>query len=701
MSRKMTKSDLSRADISLLINSEEAKNTQLYGNLYDILVQIRNLKAITLEELKNRNLNNDGVSAITHNRHTLIDNATKEWRATSTVEINYEKNARCQLCNASNLKFECHIRNIKNNIELLVGSECVNKFKIDGYIEQEKQLKDIKKGQKIVQRRNQFYNHFPDYEDFISEAEKYFSTLPILLPYELYIQLQNTIERMKLVATKYVNEGKKPYDSQLDSFGLFQLATDNYNRLKIDSDKHINSNINKKFICKRPEIDWMISENKTTLLQQISENEGLYTLNTLKNMYSFSFVKRYLELILNRNNSDLMKFEKITESSIIFSFNKFGYQPHILFDIHLKDFMQYIGANCIISNSFGYGSKEILSISTIINSKSNLLSIIEYIDNIMNLLNCVFLVDDISNSLYLCRKGDRAVRKFSYYAFMKNYSKCILLPDEEIKKYLISIVKGSDNIKWITAEMQSKQGIDDKIGSLYKAYKESHGYNARPTGHLIELMTYSVCNNINIDIAKIDFNSSEYVTLQRNKLKIGDSQLRSVEYGLRINDESLSPLYHKGDILFVQTAQKFKGNAILFFASSNEVSIQDYHSESEEPESIFNFSSISKKELIAYGKIIYCYQDKSNKQNDSAKEARPTTIQNKIIVFVTDNPRYCFSCSSKCTYKHIQYIQENKKHRQINVAVCSKCNRYYIDKNSYLTYMKSKKETNLDFILLK
>ncbi len=36
MSRKMTKSDLSRADISLLINSEEAKNTQLYGNLYDI-----------------------------------------------------------------------------------------------------------------------------------------------------------------------------------------------------------------------------------------------------------------------------------------------------------------------------------------------------------------------------------------------------------------------------------------------------------------------------------------------------------------------------------------------------------------------------------------------------------------------------------------------------------------------------------------
>lgn len=78
MSRKMTKSDLSRADISLLINSEEAKNTQLYGNLYDILVQIRDLKAITLEELKIHNLNHDGVSALTHNRHTLIDNANTD-----------------------------------------------------------------------------------------------------------------------------------------------------------------------------------------------------------------------------------------------------------------------------------------------------------------------------------------------------------------------------------------------------------------------------------------------------------------------------------------------------------------------------------------------------------------------------------------------------------------------------------------------
>lgn len=476
MSRKMTKSDLSRADISLLINSEEAKNTQLYGNLYDILVQIRDLKAITLEELKSRNLNHDGVSALTHNRHTLIDNATKEWRATSTVEINYEKTARCQLCNASNLKFECHIRNIKNNIELLVGSNCVNEFKIDGYIEQEKQLKDIKKGQKIVQRRNEFYSRFPNYEEFISDAEKYFSTLPILLSFDLYSDLENVIKRMRVIATMYINERKKPYKSKYDSFELFQLAINQYNKLKVKSDQYVSKNKNKKLICKRSEIDWLMAQNKLGLLHKISSNNSTYTLSTLQGIYSISFVQQYISLISTKNISNTVKFEKLSDNNIIFSFHKFGYSNPILFSTSLQDFMRQIGASCIIEDDFTYTGKNILSISHIINTKRNLFSILEYIDDIMKTLNCAFLVDDSSNSLYLYRKGDKAVRQFSKYNFMQNYSKYILSSDEKIRNHIKFIVRGNKNIKWITPEIQEKQDIDEKIGLLYKAYKESHNF---------------------------------------------------------------------------------------------------------------------------------------------------------------------------------------------------------------------------------
>lgn len=121
MSRKMTKSVLSRADISMLINSEEAKKNDLYGNLYYVLLQIKDLKAITIEELKDYELNRKGMAALTYNKHTLINNATKEWRATTDFIDNPNRTAICQLCNAPKLRYECHIRNIKIIQSFLLG----------------------------------------------------------------------------------------------------------------------------------------------------------------------------------------------------------------------------------------------------------------------------------------------------------------------------------------------------------------------------------------------------------------------------------------------------------------------------------------------------------------------------------------------------------------------------------------------------
>ena len=79
-------------------------------------------------------------------------------------------------------------------------------------------------------------------------------------------------------------------------------------------------------------------------------------------------------------------------------------------------------------------------------------------------------------------------------------------------------------------------------------------------------------------------------------------------------------------------------------------------------------------------KLYATYHHENDKLSDSLTETQSTAIQNKVKIFVINNPRYCFDCSSKCTYRHIQYIQENKKSRQINIAICSKCNKYYIEK---------------------
>lgn len=475
MSRKMTKSDLSRADISLLINSEEAKNVQLYGNLYDVLLQIKNLKAVTIEELENYNLNHDGVFALTHNRHTLINNTTKEWKATSTVEINYEKNARCQLCNAPNLKFECHIRNIKNNTELLVGSECVNYFKFNGYLDQKKQLAQIHKGHKIIARRNEFYNVFPNVEQDILDADTFFHNLPILLPYSLYINLKNEIANMRHIFNTYINEGKTPLKSEKSAIELFEISMRQYENLKNKANTFVETNIKNPLICRQRELNWIIKNNKTKLFIQISKNNGLYTLETLKQIYMLDFIKEHFSDISKKNQFEFFKFENLNENSIIYSFKKFGYQNPIQFSIGLNKFMLNIGANCIIETDFQYGDKEILNSATIIDSHSNLSSVINFIDDIVFKLNCAFLVDDTTQSLILYRRGDHAIRKFNINSFLHSYSQYILNEDAIIKQYLELLI-GDKNTKWIDVETQEKQGIHEKIRKLYKEYKEIHSY---------------------------------------------------------------------------------------------------------------------------------------------------------------------------------------------------------------------------------
>lgn len=168
MGRKTTKSILSRDEMSLLLNSEEPKNIKLYGNLYSIICDLPKLKAVTLEQLPD--IDNKAKAALTYNKKTFIDTVIREWYAERVSEEDPAQKVRCELCNTPN-KYLYYIRNRKNNTLLNVGSRCITKFPgIEGYVEQKKQLSQIHKGHQIIKRRNEFYEHFPNYEDFISDG---------------------------------------------------------------------------------------------------------------------------------------------------------------------------------------------------------------------------------------------------------------------------------------------------------------------------------------------------------------------------------------------------------------------------------------------------------------------------------------------------------------------------------------------------
>lgn len=171
-----------------------------------------------------QSLDTIGKAAITQNKKTLMQNVINEWYAEHVTEEDPNKKVRCGLCNTPN-KYLYYIRNRINNNILNVGSQCITKFPgIEGYKEQKTQLKNIQKNHQIISHRNEFYNHFDNIENYISDAENYFKSIIILLPRLLYQKLEDTIKRMRLIYGKYVYDGKKPFNSNYNSFELFDLA---------------------------------------------------------------------------------------------------------------------------------------------------------------------------------------------------------------------------------------------------------------------------------------------------------------------------------------------------------------------------------------------------------------------------------------------------------------------------------------------
>ena len=597
MSRKITKSILSIDEVNLLLNSEEPKNTGLYGNLYEVLNKIDNRKAITIEELSE--LDQTAKGALSYNKKNLMDTVVKEWYAERSSAEDPNKKVRCGLCNTPN-RYLFYIKNRKNGITLNVGSHCITKFPgIEGYLEQKKQLAEIQRNQKRVARRNEFYIRFEDPELTISEAENYLSSLPILLPYNIYSELEDTIRRMRLIYNKYVDDDKKAFESKYDVFELFKLAVNQFGKLKVRAENFVKENENDPISCRRREIDWLISQNKSYLIKFISENNGKYTEASLKQICSYDFAYEYFDLFKKRNKSKLYRIDKFEKAELIFSFNKFGYNPPLIYSVPLSDFMLNIGAKCILNNDFLYGSNDIHEIAKLRDTSGNLVSILNYIDNMINRMNCVFLIDNTTNSLILYRKGDRAIRYFNKYKFLLYYNKYVLTSDLNIQNALINLIKGNKNTSWIDMKKQEKQGINDKINRLYKEYRAIHANINFQNVHTIEIMLYNtISKNQNY---VIDFNNPEFISFKRKDLKIGDNKLRLIDFGIQITNNNMSPFCLKDDVLLLHVTTNISKEDIIFYETESGMKLERVKHNSN---SIFEYINADKKSVKSYGIVI-------------------------------------------------------------------------------------------------
>lgn len=464
MSRKTTKSILSRDEISLFRNSEELKNTKLYGNLYDTLCALDDLKAVTLDNLIAHGLNEQGTIILTHKRASLFDNINREWYVESKSAEDPNKKIRCGLCNTPN-RYLFYIRNRLNNCQLNVGSRCMTKFpEIEGYANHKYQLGQIQRSQREAARWLQFHEKFPNAESIIDSATFYFDNLPILLPYKIYYPLQDAVTQLYRIHTKYIKSGTTPIPTDKTPFEVFDEYIQKYNKFKVMADDIICKNIKHEFICERQEIDWMLQTKKEDLIETISKNQGFYSISTIKNITSIDFLTKNFNKFSSCNSATHIKLvcPKDQYEPFYYRLKSEGYS--FTFQINIKKFMEYIGAECLFNKAFKFGEKELFNVSKIMTTNENIDCVIEIVKLVCRKGGCAFLIDDTTHDLYLYYKADKSIKVFSPPELLKLYD------SRKIRKHIDkSMFMGVllTYRKWMSLKEQEIIGIDEKIGELY------------------------------------------------------------------------------------------------------------------------------------------------------------------------------------------------------------------------------------------
>lgn len=444
-------------ELVLFTCSEELKNTKKYSNLYDSLCRVESKRIIMIEDIYG--LSDIATSILINEKQKIKNQVIKEWEASG---YGYDPNqkAKCNFCKRKNNKYFFYIKNNINDTVLTIGSTCIGKFLgVKRFDEHKSRMEQDKHQRLFIMQNAELYGYSNKAAQFF-EAEKYFLSLPVLLPYNLYNGLRECILNLKNIFFSF----------KVDS-DEFDIELSKYQQLKLQSDAFVSNNTNSPLICKRREINWIIANQKNELLEEISKNNGIYTTNSLKSIYSEEFIKENLNIITKRSKSNIIKFGESNPFAIIALFNINGYSNWVLSQIPLKSLMGTIGSNCILKNDYMYDLADILPISVIMNTQKNIITIIEYISNLLEDSDYTLLYYQPDNKIIIYRKTDKAIKLIDSYEFLKTYNKIIGQPSEKIKRNLYKIINSIKNYQWVSVEKQKKQGIYLNIHTLYEQYE--------------------------------------------------------------------------------------------------------------------------------------------------------------------------------------------------------------------------------------
>lgn len=276
--------------------------------------------------------------------------AKSEWVA----EINYDiDDMRCMLCNHKNNQIY-YIRNIINGKSLNVGSECVKYFE-----NSEQVISDSKELDKIVQREIKFDKRFKDLYRKLFRFESKINDSEYIVNYTSFDNVIRLIEEIKKTKKEYI-DGKR-------TTSCFKDIDNNLIKLErivsVDIPSKNRELKNKKFVCTKEILDWLLHSNKdkaliNSIVKKVRINNSCFDADTIKEISYVPFISQYFK-----------EYKKIIndEIDIIFDIRMYSEAGFTTFYVNLNNSQLKDITFCMTPDTFikNFGSIVILDVNTI------------------------------------------------------------------------------------------------------------------------------------------------------------------------------------------------------------------------------------------------------------------------------------------------------------------------------------------------
>lgn len=473
---------ITQQEMTLIKNSNEVKDIELYGNMYSC---IENYKKLSQAELDNNAVFDKKARIVLlnpENKKVMMNRIIDEWYSVKNFDVS-ETFLNCQLCGRRN-KYIFYIRNKLTDVELHIGSDCVKNFPdITGIKQQQKKLSQLQREQLQQKRKIDFEILEGDEINFINDAESKFEEFPVILPYKLYNEIKDTLLQLNLSKSSYIKNGGNLHEV----FEVFCKIKDKYRNLYTQAIKHYDTVKNEPLACDRETSMWLMKNNQS-IWDKISQNSGIFNAETLAKVYDYRYIRKKTKDIMKHLADKDIKMIGVSKSFLHFSIKNNRYVYAITFTMPIRTFMEHIGCYALTDSTYSF-SKGTFNNIAIEATNNNFHAVYNSVFTILNKKGYDFIVEEKTLQAYWkklsqyktrSRWNDHVVQSEPMYKksdidlFLKTFSP-FLLKDESYLEANFEIIKNSmeKGRVWIT---QKEKNTNEEVARYARGMQKQREF---------------------------------------------------------------------------------------------------------------------------------------------------------------------------------------------------------------------------------